>query len=234
MRGDDDAAAASSAEQTQPSTTMRFDREFALVDCVLEFRELMAEGSPLEVYAVDPQELSSVNGVAVPDYGAFVARVLTPDVTSGGLPEYTNADEAWPPPPRDDDDNVGEDDKEEGGAAAAGTSAGTTSSSSSMTRITPVWCRDSRGGAVVVPKAQVGPLRDHETSLIMLGEDWYILGGARSAVHQAETRLTPWLEKRLWISNQLKGVHCTQFQTYFCLFRCNVSTPPTPRSALRG
>jgi hypothetical protein len=78
--------------------------------------------------------------------------------TSGpgaGLPEVSRGD--------DDDGN----DDGDGDRAAAGCGA---------REFTPVWCRDSRGGAVVVPRAQEGALRDHEPSLIMLGEDWYILG----------------------------------------------------------
>ena len=43
---------------------------------------------------------------------------------------------------------------------------------------TAMWCRDAEGGdpRVVVPRARQGSLADHLSSLIMLGEDWYILG----------------------------------------------------------
>lgn len=173
-RPEDDAAAAA------------FDREYALVDCTLEFRELMLEGSPLEVFAVDPRELSSVNGAEVPDYGAFVARVLPPEVTSGpraGLSEESLrcGDVVDEDGDGDDGDDVDDDDGDDDDRAAAGggTSANTTGRARRRhrrRRFTPVWCRDSRGGAVVVPRAQEGPLRDHESSLILLGEDWYILG----------------------------------------------------------
>ena len=43
-------------------------------------------------------------------------------------------------------------------------------------RLTPVWCRDADGRTVVVPRAQPGALRDHETSLIPLTDDWFVLG----------------------------------------------------------
>jgi hypothetical protein len=45
----------------------------------------MQQPYPLEVFAVDPHELSHVNGVEVPDYGAFVARVLPPELIAVGL-----------------------------------------------------------------------------------------------------------------------------------------------------
>lgn len=135
---------------------MAFDREWPLVDTTLEFVELIREGSPMEVFAVDPAELPSVNGAEVPDHGAFVARVLPPESTSGpraGLP-----DPARRPRRRRDASSSAD-----GPAADAH-------------RFTPVWCRDADGRTVVVPRAQPGALRDHESSLIPLTDDWFVLG----------------------------------------------------------
>ena len=139
-----------------PRSSAGFDREHVVVDCRLSFRELTHEGSALEVFAVDPTELASVNGVSVPEHGAFVARVLPAELTAGptaGLPRRGGG--------------IGD---------ADDVTARTKDAAPEKKMFTPVWCRDVDGGAVVVPAALEGRLRDHEASLVMLGEDWYILG----------------------------------------------------------
>ena len=142
---------------------MAFDREWPLVDTTLEFVELIREGSPMEVFAVDPAELPSVNGAEVPDHGAFVARVLPPEATSGpsaGLPDPARR-------PRGSFVSA---------AASRDASSSADEPAADAHRLTPVWCRDADGRTVVVPRAQPGALRDHETSLIPLTDDWFVLG----------------------------------------------------------
>jgi len=44
------------------------------------------------------------------------------------------------------------------------------------TSFTRVWARDPEGGAVVVPAPLDGPLRDHLDELVVLSDDWFVLG----------------------------------------------------------
>jgi hypothetical protein len=97
------------------------------------------------VFAVDPSEVGSINGVEVPEHGAFVARLLPPDLTAGpsaGLPASGGG----------------------GGVGGSGSGGGGGGGSGGREREvhygqaveggagwTPVWCRDAAGGCIVVP-----------------------------------------------------------------------------------
>ena len=141
--------------------TMAFDREWPLVDTTLEFVELIREGSPMEVFAVDPAELPSVNGAEVRTT-ARSSRVLPPErrpVPKAGLPDPARR-------PRGSFVSA---------AASRDASSSADEPAADAHRLTPVWCRDADGRTVVVPRPTRRAPRPR-TSLIPLTDDWFVLG----------------------------------------------------------